>query len=221
MKNKNLLPKQEVVFKNIIVLSTYLIIVWGFYRMLFKLPEEVEETIIKPIVWLIPVIFLVKKEKANLKSLGITFKNLFPSIYLALGLGILFALEGLIVNFIKYRGMDFSVNLGENGFFASLFISFATAISEEITFRGYLFTRFQHFFKNELAANLVTTFLWSLIHVPISIFWWELDLSGTLGFLALTMVFGFGASYLFARTKNIISPILLHVLWSWPILLFR
>jgi hypothetical protein len=103
----------------------------------------------------------------------------------------------------------------------SLVISFATAISEEITFRGYLFTRLLHFFKREMAANLVTTILWSLIHVPISIFWWNLDFSGTMGYLALTIVFGFGASFIFARTKNIISPILLHVLWEWPILLFR
>ena len=132
---------KEVAIKHSTILVAYLLIVWGFYRMLIKLPEEVEELLIKPILWLTPVIYLLKKEKAGIASLGITLKNLFPAVYVSLALGALFAIEGVIINFVRYKGVDFSANLGQTSFLLALGISFATAVSEEITFRGYLFNR--------------------------------------------------------------------------------
>ena len=81
------MPKKETVLRNVSILSAYLLVVWGLYRFFFQLPEEIEELFIKPIVWLLPVAYLVRKEKANLESIGITLKNLFPSIYLSLLLG--------------------------------------------------------------------------------------------------------------------------------------
>lgn len=44
------MPKKEVAIKHATVLAAYLLIVWGFYRLFFELPEEIEELIIKPIV---------------------------------------------------------------------------------------------------------------------------------------------------------------------------
>lgn len=209
-------------FKYAVGLSVYLLIVWGFYRFLFQLPETLEELFIKPIVWLLPVFYLLKKEKENISSLGITLKNLFPAIYYALGLGAFFVIEALVINFVKYGGkFNLGSNLGELPFLTSLGLSFATAVSEELTFRGYVFTRIWKFLGSELYANLVTSFFWALIHVPITFFVWKLDLSASLIYLFLTTLFGVGSAFVFARTRNILSPILLHVLWQWPIILFR
>ena len=209
-------------FKYAVYLSVYLLIVWGFYRFLFQLPETIEELFIKPVVWLVPVFYLLKKEKENISSLGITLKNLFPAVYYALGLGAFFVIEALIINFVKYGGkFNLGANLGELPFLTSLGLSFATAISEELTFRGYVFTRIWRFLGNELYANLVTSLFWALIHVPITFFVWKLDLSASLIYLFLTTLFGIGSAFVYARTKNILSPILLHVLWQWPIILFR
>lgn len=209
-------------FKYAIGLAVYLLIVWGFYRFLFELPETIEELFIKPVVWLLPVFYLLKKEKETIASLGITLKNLFPSVYYALGLGAFFVIEALIINLIKYGGeFNLNANIGELPFLTSLGLSFATAFSEELTFRGYIFTRVWKFMKNELTANLLTSVFWALIHVPITIFVWKLDLSASMLYLLLTTIFGVGSSFVFARTKNILSPILLHVLWQWPIILFR
>lgn len=209
-------------FKNAILLSVYLFIVWGFYRFLFQLPETIEELFIKPVVWLLPVFYLLKKEKESIVSLGITLRNLFPAVYYALGLGAFFVMEALVINFVKYGGkFNLGANLGELPFLTSLGLSFATAISEELTFRGYVFTRIWKFLGSELYANLVTSFFWALIHVPITFFVWKLDLSAALIYLVLTTLFGVGSAFVYARTKNILSPILLHVLWQWPIILFR
>ena len=215
------MPKKVTAIKNSTILAVFLLLVWGFYRMLFNLPPEIEELYIKPVIWLLPVLYLVRKEKLGLASLGITFKNLFQSAYLALALGILFALEAVIINFVKYDSLDFSANLGPNPFFIALGLSFATAISEEIAFRGYLFNRIWYALGREWSANFITSFVWALIHVPIAIFWWELNPSNTILYLFLTTLFGIGSAWVFARTKNVASSILLHVLWSWPIILFR
>lgn len=209
-------------FKYAVYLSVYLLIVWGFYRFLFELPETIEELFIKPVVWLVPVFYLLWKEKEGISSLGITLKNLFPAVYYALGLGAFFVMEALVINFVKYGGkFNLGANLGELPFLTSLGLSFATAISEELTFRGYVFTRIWRFLGNEIYANLVTSLFWALIHVPITFFVWKLDLSAALIYLFLTTLFGIGSAFVYARTKNILSPILLHVLWQWPIILFR
>lgn len=209
-------------FKSAIGFSVYLLIVWGFYRFLFQLPEVVEETFVKPVVWLLPVFYLLAKEREGLDSIGITFKNLFPAIYYALGLGMFFVIEALIINYVKYSGeFNLGANIGSLPLLPALGLSFVTAISEELAFRGYVFTRVWKFLKNEVSANLLTSVFWAMIHVPITVFVWKLDLQAAVIYLFLTAIFGIGSSFVYARTKNIVSPILLHVLWQWPIILFR
>lgn len=215
------LPSKISLIKNVTVYSTYLILVWAFYRFLFQFPNEVEELVIKPILWLLPLFFLVKKEGFGLSSIGFTFKNLFPSIYLSLGLGAIFVLEGLITNYLKYNGFNFGANVGNLPLMTTLGLSFATAFSEETAFRGYIFSRLLAATKNEISANVITTLLWTGIHVPIAFFIWKLSLSAGLTYLALTAIFGMGSSFIYSRTKNVWGSIFLHVLWEWPIILFR
>ncbi len=215
------MPKKELILKNTTVYVTYILIVWGFYRFLFQLPEQVEELFVKPIVWLLPVLFFLGKEKLGLSSLGFTLKNLFPSIYYSLGLGAIFVMEGMLVNYLKYGGFNFGANIGTLPLMTSFGLSFATAFSEEIAFRGYIFNRLWFVLKNEWTANILTSLAWAVVHVPITFFVWKLDISAALIYLILTTIFGMASAFIFARTKNILSPIFLHVLWEWPIILFR
>jgi membrane protease YdiL (CAAX protease family) len=215
------MSKKETVLKNITIYITYLLLFWGFYRLLLKLPDNVEEIIVKPIFWIIPLFYLLKIEKASLESIGVTLKNLFPSIYLALGLGSLFILEGLLGNFIKYGQLNFVANIGDKLIFSGFAISLITALTEELTFRGYIFNRLWKILGKEIPANVITTFFWTLIHVPIVIFVWKYPLMDSLVYLLLTSVYGAGSAFIYARTQNIISSVLLHVLWEWPIILFR
>jgi membrane protease YdiL (CAAX protease family) len=47
------------------------------------------------------------------------------------------------------------------------------------------------------------------------------NLQAALVYLLLTTLFGVGSAFIYARTKNVFSSIFLHVLWEWPIILFR
>src|SRR3990170_3518480 len=104
------MPTKTDIVKHSTILAVYLLIVWGFYRFLFQLPEEIEELFVKPAVWLIPTLLLVVKERQGLGSLGFTFKNLFPAIYYSLGLGVIFAIEALVINVVKYGAINFGAN---------------------------------------------------------------------------------------------------------------
>ncbi|PJE67281.1 hypothetical protein COU95_03355 [Candidatus Shapirobacteria bacterium CG10_big_fil_rev_8_21_14_0_10_40_9] len=211
------------ILKNVVTLYTFIFLIWGFYRYLFRLPEEIEELVLKPIIWLGPVFFLLFKEKASLSSLGWTGKNLFKSLYLGIGLGIIFAIEGLFTHTLKYGGISF-VKLAYTSlpvFLVALGVSLGTAISEETAFRGYIFNRLWQILKNEWLANLVSSLGWALVHLPITIFVFHYNPVQILVFLILTFIFGAGSAFVFARTGTVVASVLLHVFWGWPIILFR
>ncbi len=207
--------------KHVTIFLTYLLIVWGFYRLLFQFPDPFDELLVKPVIWLIPVFVLLHKEQLTFESLGITMKKLFPSIYFALALGALFAFEGFYINLLKGSSTSALGAITPIALYLSLGLSFVTGISEEIAFRGYVFNRLTGIFKNEWTANIVSSLAWTAIHLPQVVFDWHLSLYAGSVYLFLIFIFGFGAAFIFSRTKNIIAPILLHVMWAWPILLFR
>ncbi len=209
--------------KRVTLLYVFILLVWGFYRFLFRLPEEIEELILKPIIWLGPVMFLLWREKKSLDSIGWSAKNLFKSLYLGVGLGMLFAMEGLLTHWLKYRSFSF-VNLQYQSLsvlLMALGLSLVTAISEESAFRGYLFNRLWQILKSEWAANLISSFGWALVHLPITYFVLHYSFEQMITYLVLIFIFGVASALVFARTKTITASILLHVLWAWPIILFR
>ena len=212
---------RDLHIRHLAILFTYLFIVWGFYRMLFQIPEPFDELLVKPVIWLVPVFLFLNKEKLGLKSIGITSERLFPSIYFALILGSVFAFEGFAINYFKYNGSLFRADIGQSALISAMALSVLTAISEEVTFRGYFFSRLQTILKSEWKAILVTSSGWTLIHLPVAILDWHMSISSVLVYLALVFIFGVGSAFIFARTKNVLSSILLHVLWAWPIMLFR
>lgn len=207
--------------KHAIAYYAYLLVVWGFYRLLFQAPAPLEELLVKPIIWLIPLVFLIKREKLSLSSIGIVFNNFFKVVYFVLTLGFVFSLFAILVNYLKYGGPNFGANIGEVTFVGAMLLSFITAVVEEVTFRGYLLTRLMSAVKGEWIANLVISVGWALIHLPIAILDWRLEPVSLLIYTAIVFLFSLGTTFVFLKTRNIAAPILLHVLWQWPIILFR
>jgi membrane protease YdiL (CAAX protease family) len=173
MTAKTTIASKTSVVKHITIYSVYLVLFWAFYRFLFQLPDQIEELVVKPVLWLIPIFWITAKERFKISSLGFTFKNLFPSIYLSLGLGIIFVLEAVLGNFFKYGYLKFGANIGNLPLFTSLGLSFATAFSEETAFRGYIFGRLWGVLGSEWSANLVSSILWTMVHIPIAFFVWK------------------------------------------------
>jgi membrane protease YdiL (CAAX protease family) len=216
--------RQKLSLKHVFALFSFIFVVWSFYRYLPEiLPLWVEELILKPLIWLVPMFWLVRRiERQPLSSLGLTKKRLFPSIYWGIGLGLVFALEGLLTNIVKYKGLNL-ISLGYSSatFLGLLAISFVTAFTEETVFRGYLFHRLWQIWQKEWLANIVSSFLFVLIHLPIGVFVLGYNPMVMLAYLFFVFIFAFGSAFVFGRTQNLLASILLHVFWSWPIVLFR
>jgi len=207
---------------NVVVLYLYLIIVWTIYRCLFQLPSWLDELIIKPLLWIGPVLLLVKIEKQKLISIGWSLKKLFHNLYLGWGLGAFFALEGLLANAIKYRGLVFvPLGLSPYQLINFILISLVTAFSEETLFRGYIQTRLEKILDNDLAANIIASIAFSLIHLPIAIFVLGYNLPTLASYLFIMLILGFADGFIFQKTKTIVAPTISHALWNLSILLFR
>jgi membrane protease YdiL (CAAX protease family) len=123
---------------------------------------------------------------------------------------------------VKYKGLNL-VSLGYSStFFLGLFvISLATAFSEETVFRGYIFNRLWQIWRKEWLANIVSSLLFVIIYLPVGVFVLGYTPVVMLAYLFFVFIFAFGSAFVFGRTQNVLSSILLHVFWSWPIVLFR
>jgi len=210
--------------KHVFSLFSFIFVVWGIFRYFPEVtPVWVEELVLKPLFWVVPVLWLVKKvEGENWASLGLVKKNLRSSIYWGIGLGLVFAFEGLLTNIFKYRGLNLvSLDYGPLVFFGLISISFVTAFSEELVFRGYIFSRLNQMLKNEWLANLISAFLFALIYLPMVVFVLSYQPVVMLVYLIFVFIYGVASAFIFARTGNLTASILLHVFWSWPIILFR
>lgn len=203
-------------------LYLFIFIVWGLYRLIFRLPESVEEIILKPLLWLVPTFYIVFKiEKKGLLSLGYNTKDFGRSFLKGLSFGVLFLVVGLSLNYIRYGGFEFkNLPLGEF-FWPAIFLSFVTAITEETVFRGYILNRLWEITKSGGAANILSSVGFSLIHLPITIFIYHYSLPQVFIFTLLVFLSSLGSGLLFVWTKNIWASILIHVFWSWPIIFLK
>ncbi|PIP52508.1 hypothetical protein COX09_01185, partial [Candidatus Beckwithbacteria bacterium CG23_combo_of_CG06-09_8_20_14_all_47_9] len=147
--------------KHVLALFSFIFVVWTIFRYFPEPPAWVTELILKPLVWLAPTFWLVRKvERQPLSSLGFTTKKLFPSLYWGIGLGMIFALEGLLTNIFKYKGLNLiPLDYTPAFFLGTIGLSLATAFTEETVFRGYIFSRLRLLWKNEWLANIVASLL--------------------------------------------------------------
>lgn len=201
----------------------WIVLVWALYRYFFQLPEWADEFIFKPMVFALPVIWYVRThEKRGLSSVGLTGKNLFTSIYIGLGFGFVFAVEGLFANAIKYGKIEIMpiAAFQEYGLGMLLLLSAATAFSEELLSRGFVFTRLMEGKKSLTYAALMSTLMFVVLHVPILAFSSKLTGMVLLLFFVTDFVLGFANALLLYNTGSLIAPILVHVFWNMTVALY-
>lgn len=201
----------------------WILLAWSLYRYFFKLPEVFDEFIAKPLVFIVPVLwFVTRVEKRTLATLGLTLRNLFNNIYIGLGFGLLFALEGIAANAIKYGKLDIRpiAALEENGLILLVILSLATAFSEELLNRGFLFSRILEKSKNLPYAVVLSTILFVLLHVPILVTMLKLQGMTLVLFFVTDFVLGLANALLYYNTKSLVTPILVHLFWNMTVALY-
>ncbi len=200
----------------------WILLVWSLYRYFFKLPEWADEFIFKPLVFVVPVFWYVRnKEKESLATLGLTWRNFFTSVYIGLGFGIVFALEGLVTHAIKYGKLDVNpiAAFQQYGFFL-LILSLATAVTEEILSRGFVFNRLYEKTKNLAYSSVLSSVMFVLLHVPILVTMTKLQGTTLVLFLVTDLVLAMANSLLFYNTGSLVAPILVHIFWNMTVALY-
>ena len=198
-------------------------IAWALYRYFFRLPEWADEFIFKPLVFVFPVLWYVRfREKAKWESLGLTGKDIFTSVYIGLGFGFVFALEGLAANAIKYGKLTIMpiAAFSQYGMVTLLLLSFATAVSEEILSRGFVFNRLLKAKKSLPYASVVSTLMFVLLHIPILVLSLKLHGMALILFFITDFVLGFANSLLLYNTGSLVAPILVHIFWNMTVALY-
>lgn len=201
-------------------------IVWAFYRAYFVLPEWIDEVLIKPLIFAGPVLYLVLiREKKDLSEVGLSIKlkEFMEDLFLGVILGIVFALEGLLTNYLKYGLLSFGTIeafKAAGGVVPFLILNLATSISEEILGRGFLFKRLYEISGKQLSAAGVSSFLFLLLHVPIM--FTRLHLTGValLVYPISILLLGIANSYMFNLRKSLVLPILIHTFWNMTVALY-
>lgn len=199
------------------------LLAWSLYRYFFRLPEPIDEFLVKPLVFVLPVIvYVLKKERRSLASVGLTLVNWKQSLLIGLGFGVLFGGEAVLANIIKYGGLVIqpSAVVIEYGLPMVFFLSIATAFSEELLSRGFYFSRLYEATKNLVNAVVISTLLFVAFHIPILLT--SLRFQGTtlVLFFMTSFVLGFANSLIFHRTKSLLAPVLIHLFWNMTVAVF-
>lgn len=199
------------------------LLAWSLYRYFFRLPEPIDEFLVKPVVFVLPVIiYVLKKEKRSLASVGLTLVNWKESLLIGCGFGILFGGEAMLANTLKYGALVVqpSAVVVQYGVVMVFFLSLATAFSEELLSRGFYFSRLYEATKNLVNSVVLSTLLFVAFHVPILLT--SLRFQGTtlILFFITSFVLGFANSLIFHKTKSLVAPVLIHLFWNMTVAVF-
>lgn len=212
--------------KQVFLVWFLIFLVWAVYRAYFVLPEAVDELLIKPMIFVLPVVFIVWiLENKPIRELGLrtTGKMLLVDTYIGVVLGILLAIEGLLANYLKYGKFSFGpidalYQAGGVGFF--LIINLATAATEEIFARGFMYNRLFKASQEQLASAVISSVLFTLIHVPIMFTRLHLTGNALIFYPMSIFVMGIVNAYLFSLRGSLTLPILVHTFWNMTISLY-
>ncbi len=207
--------KEKVSLKPLFFYYVYLLVAWGFFRLLFKLSDVTEEFWVKPLMWLIPLLGIWLNEKDKIKF----FKgNLLKAFLWGLGLGVIWIGMGAIIGLGRMN--NFSLSFNKTGLMDILGAGVATAIVEELVFSGYIFQKVFQAVKDLWSAVLITGVMFALIHVPIGLFVYKYNAAQLMGFLIVIGLVQAGSSLLMSRSKNVIAPMIAHFMWTVAVTIF-
>jgi CAAX amino terminal protease family. len=194
-----------------------ILIVWAFYRLKFKMPEWFDEFMAKPIIFILPVYYFVKKseKKSFLPSLNWSFKTVKKDFLIAIFIGLVIFLTIVLANYFRNKEVVFlKYKISYLSFFYIIFVSLITAISEQILSTGFVLKRLYEETKNFYQSAFFNAILFFFLHVPL-----RFTIPGLMGnqliFLMMTDVFlSLLNSYFYLTYKSLNLPIFIHAFYN-------
>lgn len=209
-------------WRDIAIVYAVVLILWGLYRLIFRLPVSFEEVVLKGLVFGIPVYLMVRRYQWGWKDLGITSDRLTMSVYGGLALGIILGLVGQLGNVIRHQGLSWSqFGLTSEGLGMFLVLSLVTAFWEQLLFCGLFLRMVQDLVRDEWKQAWIVALLFVGLHIPALWFTQRLFGANLLVAMLLLLVLQLGNVILRLRFNNLIAPIMAQALWGVTVFLFR
>ncbi|ATP40487.1 CPBP family intramembrane metalloprotease [Solibacillus sp. R5-41] len=187
-----------------------------YLDLMDSIPRAITSAVIKVVIWIIPVLLLVKvmEKGVPLSYLGLrhNFKN---GLKWTAWASLIFVSYFIVLNFtILDNNVDFQI--GFNEWINTILI---VGLTEEIVFRGFLLRKLMDSFKFWI-ANTITSILFVLIHFPIwfykGLFELPYFLTASLTVFILGIIFG----YVYKKSGSLWSVIVIHSLYNLLVSLF-
>ena len=205
----------EIKIEKLLTSWGIIVILWSLFRSGFSPPLWFNELLAKPLIFLLPVFYFLKKNEPKttfFKAIGIPKKNLIREILLTLLLMFLIAGFGLLSIFTNKDINVVFLNKFDPQLLGSLLgLALASAFSEEIVGRGFLFNYLHKYSKNFILSLFISSTLFFILYLPGGL---TQNLSGQ--DLIMNLILNFTLSFItgiaFYLRKNLIPAIGVHAM---------
>lgn len=200
-----------------------ILIIWAIYRAKLKMPEWFDEFIAKPLVFILPVYYYIKRveKKSFFPALYIKPNSFMGDLLLGLAIGSIFFLSAIFVNLIKVKKIMFlQQNFTVESFIFVIILALATGISEEILSRGFVLKRLYDESKNIYTSSFFASILFFFLHVPILFTNTKITGSVLLMIMGTDMVLSLINSFIFLERKSLALPIFIHAFYNLSVTIF-
>src|SRR3989344_558238 len=199
------------------------LIIWAVYRAKLQLPEWFDEFVAKPLVFVVPVYYYIRRveKKSFYASIDLKFKITLSDFLISFAIGGIFSFSAVLANVIKFKKLVlFQHAISTETILFLVLTALATGISEEILSRGFVLKRLYQESKNIYTSSFFASILFFFLHVPILFTNYKLTGDMLLLFLGTDLVLSLVNSFMFLQRRSLIVPILIHAFYNLSIILF-
>lgn len=175
----------------------YLLVVWGAFRYFVRLPEAIEELWFKPLIWLVPIFWWNIALPEKLIMFG---KKWLSSISLGILTGLIYYL--LVRRFsLDTPRLDADI----------LGVALATAVTEELTFSGFVMGYLEKIQKGKLSNLWTIGFMIAVIRLPILLYVYHAGWVSVIGAMLFAGASGVINAWIRVKTGNVTGSILARI----------
>ncbi|HCQ31322.1 TPA: hypothetical protein DIU27_02990 [Candidatus Collierbacteria bacterium] len=172
----------------------YILIIWGSFRYFVQLPSVIEELWFKPVIWIIPLFWWQLSMKEKVQMFG---KKWTASCLMGLFVG---AMYFILIRRFNLTGLKWETNL--------LGVVLATAVTEELTFSGFVAGYLEKIQKGKWINLLIVGLMVSVIRLPILMFVYKLGVGELLGVFLFSGASGVINAWIRVETGNVSGSVL-------------
>ena len=196
-----------------------ILIIWSIYRTYFIMPGWFDEFIAKPLVFVLPVIYYIKKiDKQNvLSSLYISLKpkKFIQDFFYAAGIGIFFFVTTSLAYFIRSgKFITFNINISLPNMILIIIMALATGITEEILSRGFVLKKLYEESRNPIRSTFFSSILFFFLHVPVLFVNTKINGNMLLVFMVTDLFLSMITGLIMIQRKSLTAPILIHAFYN-------